>query len=211
VACVWEQQVGTETTQRVIPDAHADLLTYGDGRVEVTGLHDRVALPHLPAGTHVRGVRLRPQAVAVAFRIDASSLVNRTVALEDLLGSRSARQLADSRRVDSWITSLLPSRRTTQALRLLSSHTVEQTAARCEVSSRQLHRSLVLETGLSPKKLQRVLRMQAFLAAAEAGQGLAAAATAAGYFDQPHLSRDLQALAGATPGQLLRERAQPAG
>ena len=52
---------------------------------------------------------------------------------------------------------------------------------------------------------------RSFLAAAERGQGLAAAGADAGYADQAHLTRDVRALTGVTPKRLLDERLGPAG
>ena len=52
--------------------------------------HDVVSLPHLPAGTRIRGVRLRPEAVAEAFGVPATSLRNLTLAAEDVFGQRDA-------------------------------------------------------------------------------------------------------------------------
>src|SRR5947208_5485792 len=79
VACCWEQHVGADRVQRVLPDGHADVLLYGSGEVELVGVYDHVALPVLPRDTVIRGIRLRPEAVAAAFRVDASALRNLTL------------------------------------------------------------------------------------------------------------------------------------
>jgi AraC-like DNA-binding protein len=67
------------------------------------------------------------------------------------------------------------------------------------------------EVGLGPKLVQRIGRLQRFLALAES-QGhpyrLAWLAQAAGYADQAHLNREVRALAGVTPRELLSERAR---
>jgi hypothetical protein len=109
IVCCWEQQVTRERVQRVLPDGHADLLIYDSGLMEIVGLYDQVALPVLPAGTHLRGVRLRPAAVAAAFRTSASSLCNRTVPADSVIGSRPARRLMDRQGIDGWIRSIEPS------------------------------------------------------------------------------------------------------
>src|SRR5205807_2379247 len=99
-----------------------------------------------------------------------------------------------------------PDRRTAAAIELLQSESVEQVATRLEISARQLHRTIVADVGLSPKALQRVMRMQRFLAHAERRRDLAAASADAGYADQSHLTREVRALSGVTPARLLRER-----
>src|SRR5450755_1504794 len=87
VVCYWERHVAAERTQRVSPDGFADLLTYESGRVEVAGIADEVALPLLPAGTRIQGIRFRPEAIATLFSIDASRLRNTTVGLDDIIGA----------------------------------------------------------------------------------------------------------------------------
>jgi AraC-like DNA-binding protein len=207
VACCWEQRVGpTGRVQRVLPDGHADVLVYDSGVVEVVGLHDAVALPLLPAGTRLHGVRLRPAAVAAAFGVSASSLRNATVAAADVVGARRARLLAEPGGIGAWIRSVSPDPRTVAAVRLLASHSVDDAADLLGLTPRHLRRILLADVGLGPKAFQRVVRLQRFVHAADAGAPLAAAAAEAGYADQSHLTRDVRALAGLTPAALARER-----
>ena len=58
---------------------------------------------------------------------------------------------------------------------------------------------------LRAKTLQRILRLQRFLALGRADPSarLARLAADAGYADQAHLGRDCRALAGATPAELV--------
>jgi AraC-like DNA-binding protein len=208
VACCWEQRVTADRVQRVLPDGHADLLLHQSGTIEVVGMADEVSLPVLPAGTWIRGIRLRPEAVAPAFGVTASSLTNVTVAGEDVFGSRLSRQLADGDAVDRWLRSVEPDGRTAMATRLLASHSVARTADELGITIRQLRRILVTNAGLPPKRYQRVLRLRRFLDATERrpGTGLAGAAADAGYADQAHLTREVRDLAGLSPSKLLEER-----
>jgi AraC-like DNA-binding protein len=209
VACCWEQHVVRGRVQRVLPDGYADVLLHESGQVEVVevvGLYDEVALPVLPAGTHLRGVRLRPAAVASALRTTAASLRNQTVPADDVLGSRVARELLDERHLDAWVREIEPHDRASAAVQLLASHSVSDAADGVGVSPRQLRRILLNEVGLTPKAYQRVIRLQRFLRGAKQGIGLAAAAASAGYADQPHLTREVHELSGLTPAQLLAER-----
>jgi AraC-like DNA-binding protein len=206
VACCWEQQVTCERVQRVLPDGHADLLIYDSGLIEIAGLYDQVALPVLPAGTRLRGVRLRPAAVAAAFRTPASSLCNRTVPADSVIGSRQARRLADRQGIDGWIRSIEPSARASTAVDLLATRPVDAAATELAVTGRHLRRIVLAEIGLPPKVYQQVLRLQRFVQAADAGVPLATAAAVAGYADQPHLTRDVRRFSGLTPAPLIRER-----
>lgn len=206
VACVWEQRVARARVQRVLPDGHADLLFYDSGEVEVAGVADAVALPELPAGTAVWGVRLRPEAIGAALRSSASTLRNLTVPAEDVLGAPSARRLADPRCLNDWVRAIQPDRRVAAALQLLGRHRVEEVAASLGVSSRHLRRILLEQVGLAPKVFQHVRRLQRFLRATDRGAPLAAAAANARYADQAHLSREIRRFAGLTPAQLLQQR-----
>jgi len=206
VACCWEQRVVAGRVQRVVPDGRADLLIHPSGATEVVGVADEVALAELPAGTWIRGIRIRSEAVGAAFGIPASEFTNLTVAGEDLFGARSAHRLADPAARHRWLASVEPAPRTAVALRLLGSCSVEATADQLGITIRQLRRVVGADAGLSPKRYQRVVRFQRFIAAAERGRRLAAAAAEAGYADQAHLGRDVRALAGTTPARLLAER-----
>jgi AraC-like DNA-binding protein len=62
------------------------------------------------------------------------------------------------------------------------------------------------QLGVSPKTLARLLRFGRVVRALRADHGgsLSDVAAMAGYFDQSHLTRDAQAFAGTTPGDLRR-------
>lgn len=206
VACCWEQVVGVDQVQRVLPDGRADLIVYSSGLVEVVGLADTLALPVLPAGTRLRGVRLRPEAVAAAFRTTGSSLLNRTVGADDVLGARQARALRGTQGVDRWVRSITPSARATEAARLLASLPVDHAAERLGMSGRHLRRVMLDDVGLGPKAFQRVLRLQRFVRLTDHGAPLAAASAEAGYADQAHASREVLRMAGVPPARLVEER-----
>jgi AraC-like DNA-binding protein len=206
VACLWEQRVGAARVQRVLPDGHADLLFYGSGEVEIVGVADTVALPALAAGTVLRGVRLRPEAVGAALRIPGFALRNLTMAAEDVLGARSARRLGDPDFLDRWVRGIEPDGRVDATLRLLGAYRVEDVADLLNVSSRHLRRMLLEAVGLGPKAYQQVMRLQRFVTATDGGAPLALAAADAGYADQPHLTREVKRLSGLTPACLVNER-----
>ena len=209
VACRWEQRVSVARVQRVLPDGHADLIMYDTGRIEVVGLHDEVALPVLPTGIHLRGIRFRPAAVAAAFETPASLLRNRTVPADAVLGSRMARRLTDADALDTWIRSINPDPRTCAAVSLLSDRPVDDVALALGISGRHLRRLVLADIGLPPKVYQQVVRLQRFVRAIDAGAPLALAAAATGYADQPHLTRDVRRFCGIAPARLALERRSP--
>ena len=101
-----------------------------------------------------------------------------------------------------------PPPRVSQALAWLASASPPrgfELARTIGVAERSLHRDLVAWTGLPPKVLARILRMQR--ATQLIGQlPLAAAALEAGYSDQSHMTRSLKQVLGRTPAQIAREK-----
>jgi AraC-like DNA-binding protein len=209
VACCWEQRVTVERALRVLPDGCADILIHGSGAIDVVGLFDEVSTPVLAAGASIRGVRIRPEAVAAMFAVDASSLRNQSVALADIVGARRSRNAQDRTQLDAWIRSVEPDARAAVAVRLLRDHRVTEVADRIGTSARQLRRAMLTHVGLGPKTYQHVVRFRRFLAHAEQGDALAVAAARAGYADQSHMSNEVRRLSATTPAALLAERGAP--
>ncbi|ATY12944.1 AraC family transcriptional regulator [Amycolatopsis sp. AA4] len=67
-------------------------------------------------------------------------------------------------------------------------------------SERQARRLFTLAVGYGPATYRRILRLQRAIALAPTTANLADLAVAAGYADQPHLTRECRALTGLTPG-----------
>lgn len=88
--------------------------------------------------------------------------------------------------------------------RLTRGASVRQVADDVGYSRRHLTTLVRAECGLAPKELQRVGRFQASRSLVGHAP-LAEVATACGYADQAHLTREWVALAGCTPGRWLRE------
>jgi len=81
-------------------------------------------------------------------------------------------------------------------------------AARLGVSERQLERRFVAAVGVSPKRFASLLRFERALPVLDHRAGLASVAQACGYYDQPHLSREIKGLTGNTPARWQREVAR---
>jgi AraC-like DNA-binding protein len=80
---------------------------------------------------------------------------------------------------------------------------VKDAAAAVGLSERQMERQCLDWFGLSPRRYRRILRLRQAVRRVKGGASLAEAALTAGYADQPHFNREVQALAGATPRALL--------
>ena len=122
-----------------------------------------------------------------------------------IIGEQNARdaQLYAQLRSDLGLDRPLPIQYLDWAAHLLRDPQVraEDVAATVGLSMRQFRRRCHASVGYGPKTLQRVVRLRRFLATAPAD--LAAAAAEAGYADQPHLTRECQALTGLSPRALL--------
>nr|WP_255426561.1 helix-turn-helix domain-containing protein [Pseudonocardia sp. C8] len=75
-------------------------------------------------------------------------------------------------------------------------------ADRLGVTARTLHRRCVATLGYGPSVARRVLRFRAAGALLWDGVAPAEVAARCGYADQPHLSREVRALAGVSPATL---------
>lgn len=209
---------GSFHVQRVIPDNCADILVLANGQATLVGPATGVEVPTLPAGTLIRGLRFEPYALGAVFGLDAAELTNRTVDLDAVLRPALARAVAESTwdpGADGWLARhwqhVRPDQATIGIVRALTrpgQAGVEAAAGEVGFSVRHLRRLVRAETGLTPKTLHRVARLHDFLRRAEVDRvPVGPAAAAAGYADQPHVSREIRALTGLSPRGLLTERA----
>ncbi|MEY9211964.1 helix-turn-helix transcriptional regulator [Thermobifida halotolerans] len=220
----WTTRLGGGT-HRLVPDGCVDVLWLDNGSVLVCGPETTAWTFALPSGTEAVGVRFRPGRAATALGLDVPEARDRRVLLEDVLGSRVQRHVAeqvgavaDARsrlrvlygHVRGWLEDAAEADRVGETVAGLLGHDlatpVAELAREAGLSERQLHRRCTAVFGYGPATLRRILRLQRFLRLARrpgAPADLAYLACAAGYVDQPHLSRDCRAIAGVSPRQLL--------
>ncbi|MFF5716314.1 helix-turn-helix domain-containing protein [Streptomyces buecherae] len=77
-------------------------------------------------------------------------------------------------------------------------------AASCGWSRKRLRTRFHAQLGLTPKRAAMLVRFDHAVRALCAGESASTVALTCGYADQPHLHRDVAALAGCTPGALAR-------
>lgn len=227
LACLWVARYGQDGrphVARVIPDGCMDLLFTDDDLVIAGPDTCGVELKPRP-GAVTAGVRFRPGVAPTVLGVPARQLVDARVEAAEVLGDR-ARALADTlrqtrsagqaaavlgREVGTWIARAEPpSRVVAGAVALLGRPhgvpdlSVGGLAATLGVGERRLRRSCDDALGYGPKMFQRIARLRRFVAAAAAPgrPPLAQLALAAGYADQPHLTRECRALTGVTPAAL---------
>ena len=190
VQAFWHLRCLRPTRLRVLPDACMDIIN-GD----VVGSLTSVIVADLKAGDESFGVRLRPGAFTTLYGVPADELTDCNIPLRELV--RNAPSLraaaADADRPDPIADAAMYQ----PNLKTLSRDS--------GYSERHLRRRVLAATGHSPRKLARIARMQALLAAGR-GESWARSAAEFGYYDESHMINDIRALADATPHELLAGR-----
>jgi len=211
VRCFWIR-TGTGDDTLVLPDGCLDVIVR-DGQAIVAGPDTGPVPGRIAPGEVVTGLRLRPGAGGAVLRIDAGELRDVRVPLEDLWGP-AGRELGERAAEDpAALASALRPRlaasavdvRVLEAARRLArapGTPVPALAADVGLGERHLRRRFAAAVGYGPKTFARVARFRAALGLVRSGESLAAAALAAGYADQAHMTRELVALSGRTPGSL---------
>ena len=186
----WRLRCVRPTSLRVLPDGCMDIIN-GD----VVGSLTTVIVADLNAGDESFGVRLRPGAFTTLYGVPADELTDFTIPLRELV--RNAPSLlaaaADADRPDP------------VADAAMYTPDVKSLSRDSGYSERHLRRRLLAATGHGPRKLARIARMQALLAAGR-GESWARSAAEFGYYDESHMINDIRALADATPQELLAGR-----
>ncbi|WP_223185973.1 AraC family transcriptional regulator [Streptomyces sp. CBMA152] len=200
----------------------------GSGRIGslVVGLEDRPTLAGHPGGQEAIRLELTPLGAYRLFAIPMGELTNHVVELHHILGPAAAvlvQRLAATRdwaeRFDLLDAALLarldigpdPAPEVGHAYRLLvgTAGTIPIARISAEVgwSKSYLIRRFTQQIGLTPKTYGRVMRFhRAMGMLTRGGASLADTSAVCGYYDQAHLNREFRALAGTTPGRMLRAR-----
>ena len=233
VTSVWIQHVPWNAppyTHRTVPNGSAEILCQIDRVPALIGPQTGPAEYAVAPGTVAVGVRLRPGALAAVIGIPAVELVDHSVRLDDLWGARAeaigelvahaksaaaAAAVLEAGMVQALTEDSAPDPAVAEAVRRLQrGHAcdVASLAAAIGMSCRQLRRRCQAAVGLPPKPLQRIFRLQRFLAITRrhdvADMNLALFAVQAGFADQAHLCREFLRLTGRSPRTALHEAAQ---
>lgn len=229
LGCFWTIRTSVATRLRSLPDAcvtiSCQVLTRGPARCFLVGplLAPRERRPR--AGQELFGVRLRPGVAFALVGVPMHKMAGRRITLEMAMpgqGSSLAKRLGEAatagERIDilerflvEWLAGARIEPRVALFLKRIEESggqiRIEELARKCGVSARQLRRLLMKWVGLPPKRLARVIRLQAFLQRAETSSEKKPTETALelGYFDQAHMSNEVAQLAGASPGAIVPE------
>lgn len=198
VACVWTGVTHGPYTQRIVPDACADIMWMGGpagGSLVVAGPDTQAHTSFMTPGSVVAAVRFRPGAAGVAFGLPLDAVRDQRVRLAELWGRAAADELADevaaalaaepvpagrptgaeaaiARAVARRVAGTRPGEGPLLASALAAEDGaggVRRVADRLGVSERQLHRRSLALFGYGPKTAQRILRFQRALRLARLG------------------------------------------
>lgn len=197
----------------------------------LAGMHDRFATSYSDGNSFCLQINFTPLGAHRLFGLPMAELTNTIVDFAELLGKDAAVLLAHLRESDDWAarfaileTFLLRRfadgkegrREIAWALRRLerSNGAVQIGDLADEIgwSRKKLIHNFQRETGLAPKGIGRIYRLNRMLSLLHgaARVSLAELAHESGYYDQAHFNRDFRDFAGLAPGDYLAEIAPDA-
>lgn len=211
--------VAQGTPSLILPDGCIDvLIDVRTGAARVVGTMTRAVVDPIAARSALASVRFKPGAARAFLRVPAAELTDRVVAADELgcawLGTPPAPEgsapavrgvlAALERSLLERCAAAALQREVREATRRLfgaRAPTVDALARELGRSRQHLTRQFREHVGVGPKEFARVARLQRAIAAVQrsAAPGLAAVALDLGYFDQAHMARDFNDLAGLTP------------
>jgi AraC-like DNA-binding protein len=236
IECFWTHCADEPVpSYRVLPDGCADILferpggRRGQGLI-IVGAMTRAQSFEIPARQFTLGVRFRPTMATRFLRVPAPEIVDAMIALDDAWGPARKRRLLDQlaeskspaeciRRFEAELPPPPALDPVEKAIAWLVQSggqiSVEDLADAAGLSPRQFRRVCLERSGLTPKRLARILRFRhatlyatahAQRDAAQAAhqlhqRGWADIALECGYYDQAHLINEFREFSGLAPSE----------
>jgi AraC-like DNA-binding protein len=192
----------------------------------VAGLQSRAAITERFGHQHGMHVQLAPLRAYALFGVPMAELTDSLVDLPAVLGNGAAELVERLAAAPTWSDRFAilqaalawriaggprPHRAVAEAWRQLretnGSVRIEDVVKRSGHSHRHLVARFTEQVGMSPKAAARVLRFEHSVRLLErADTSLADVAAATGHYDQSHLTREVRALAGCSPTELLGKK-----
>jgi AraC-like DNA-binding protein len=220
----WDLQGRPPQVRETLPHPNVHLVIES-GNSRVQGVHTGRFARVLEGSGGVFGIKFRPGGFHPFLRKPVSTLRNRSLALCDVFGGRSAAlesavlsQSSDAGQVEAasaFLGACLPpmAEAVTRVGEIVDGicvdqgiRTLEDAATRWSMSVRSLQRLFNDYVGIGPKWVINRYRMHEALARLDEGGTVdwVALALELGYFDQAHFIRDFKALVGCSPAQYTR-------
>ncbi len=217
IECVWTLDSPTAlNNHRVPPDGCLDIVYDRTHGLRAIGTMTTEQHFHFSRCAQLTGIRFRPGMARLFLGISSAELTDTSLPLEDLWSTRARdlrRRLDEAgsiQRASRILCDNLPApagapNPPQQAIEsLAAAHgnaDLDLIAHYANLSPRQFRRRCLEETGLTPKRLARVLRFRHACRIADAldRPNWSDIALEAEYFDQAHLIRDFHQFTGQTP------------
>lgn len=204
----------------VVPaDGCVDLILR-DGRVEVAGPSTRWLATGPDGATGSFGFRMQPGRARLLLGLDLAAIADQLVPLEDVTDRRTAARLREAMipleagpapigTLAAFSTQLAEASRWSDAVRRAASEVTpaRDVAATLSGSERSFRRRMLVTFGYGYATLVRLDRAHHARSLLRSGSSIAEVAAAAGYADQPHLSREFRRLVGSSPAQFAASAA----
>ncbi|MBB3655540.1 AraC-like DNA-binding protein [Rhizobium sp. BK650] len=219
--CLWSHELRTAGPLAIVPDGCCDLLLVDDS-LFVAGPDRTAAFPPVTPGMRILGARFAPGAGASWLKIPLSEIIGLSVPLRDLAPKKAALlepRLSDSTDRDgkfslfaSLLTELARYEREADPEACLifaaadsGTDRIRDLQQKLDIGERQLRRRAHHHFGYGIKTLERVRRLQRFMALcqADATLPLAALALESGFSDQAHMTREIGDLTTLTPSAIV--------
>lgn len=220
--CLWSHEIRTAGPVAIVPDGYCDLL-FADGRLFVVGPDRTAAFPPMTPGLRIIGARFAPGAGAAWLKLPLSEITGLSVPLSDLAPEKAA--LLEPRLSDCLdeaavlplfavlLSELAKEAEPDPEARLIFAAAdhgpgrIGDLLQRLDIGERQLRRRAHHHFGYGIKTLERVRRLQHFMALCRANETLSLAALAleAGFSDQAHMTREIGELTTLTPSAMLAQ------
>lgn len=207
-----------------IVGADGGCIRLGRGEGFAGGLADATSISRstgAQAGVHVHALLTT---IGRIVGCPPSDIANRVVTLGEAIGGAAndfGERLAEANSaearfdlIDAFVTARLAARADPDpriaiagtALRRQPEIPIAALADRLDLDRRGFARRFRQELGISPRHYSRLARFESFVAATSStpAASLAELAAEAGYYDQPHLNREVRAFAAMTPVELQR-------
>lgn len=229
---VFENEDPTVYTQKIIPDGYSEIIVhYGDPyKINRSGSWEsqssllfsnqisKFFFLENTGKSGMIGIKLHPTAFYQLFQIDVSSLTDRVLPLDRIMGEISkglhpaqAKEMSITNRVmlaEGWmkdqLQNLQPQPKIDQCIAsIFESHgmtDMEQLAKDVELSTRQMERLFKKVVGLTPKFYCRIIRFNyIFEIMKEHKNSWIRTALQSGYFDQSHFIKNFKEFTGEEP------------
>jgi len=165
------------------------------------------------------GVYLEPTALKALFKLDASELLNQTIAIDDLVNTSLLNRLQQAQSTEEKVELLaafiqqqihIVDYENKQAkfasIVLQRGQSLGEIQSQMNISERTLERLVKQHVGMSPKVFSRIMRFQTSLERLKTSNfdRLTTLVYDQDYFDQSHFIREFKTFTGHNPTQFLR-------